>query len=153
MKAKNVDKEKLSEFLCNRLEEEEYIPCINNGGCGIVALEINRRLAEYGIRSTIINIGDRAHIVIKIGERFIDYKGEFGNGVNDLKSNARNKYYTDYIKIMRYKDLKWYCDQEDCWNNMFDRHAYYEDVIKNIRHAVDNAVKDLQNWSIKPSLN
>jgi len=138
----NVDKEKLSELLCNRLGEQEYIPCINSGGCGIVALEINRRLAKHGIRSTIINIGTRSHIVVKIGNRYVDYRGEFA-GINDLIINARNRYCTEYITRMKHEDLKESVDDEDAWNNAFDRHAYYEDVIKNVRQAVDEAVQEL----------
>ena len=112
-----------------RIEELKYkiqsidskIPNINYGGCGTFSYHLHKRLKDkYGVDSEIYYLeGSRAridydikfsHIVIKIGDYFIDNKGLYD--VNTFPGYGNNKLSPEKLEEM--------IGIKDLWNDKFD---------------------------------
>jgi hypothetical protein len=130
-------KKKLAEAL---MPIPKVIPRVNEGGCGVFALELSRALWRRGVRSAIIEIGCIYHFVVKVGKTYFEAGGVFARDEPSMKCNARNRYGTDQTRTVRKDRFTRLVADERRWNPRFDRDSYGETLARLIENAVEEIV-------------
>lgn len=129
--------EKLGETLA---EYVGAIPYIHHGGCGLVTMRLHDSLANHNIESTLFRINRLMHVVVCVGETFIDGKGILAKSwdefydVVDSKTGIMDSDVRELEPNILEELLK--PENRETWNCSFDRERYQEQIEDMITVAV-----------------
>jgi hypothetical protein len=101
---------------------------VNGGGCGAFALALHEALACAGEKTSIVDVNDRAHVLVKAGRYYFDADGLYAISRREMIRKVAREYIggrpanVDAKEVDRDR-MKSLVDEPAMWNNAFDRAA------------------------------